>query len=162
MQKRPTWDQQFMELAVLASKRSTCTRRSVGAIIVRDTRVISTGYNGPPKGAEHCDVSGCIREELNVPSGQRAELCRGIHAEQNAIIQAAVSGVSVVGGTLYCTNHPCSICAKMIINSGISEVVYMEDYVDAVARDLFVESGIRVRRFVPERQSPFSETVGIQ
>lgn len=148
MQKRPTRDQQFMELAILASKRSTCTRRSVGAIIVRDTRVISTGYNGPPRGSEHCDVSGCIREELNVPSGQRAELCRGIHAEQNAIIQAAVFGVSVVGGTLYCTNHPCSICAKMIINSGISEVVYMDDYVDKVARELFKESGVRVRRFV--------------
>ena len=146
MHDRPTGDEQFMELAFLASKRSTCTRRSVGAIIVRDTRVISTGYNGPPRGSEHCDVSGCIREELNVPSGQRAELCRGIHAEQNAIIQAAVFGVSVVGGTLYCTNHPCSICAKMIINSGIREVVYMEDYVDAVAKELFAESGVKVRR----------------
>ncbi|OYT58805.1 cytidine deaminase [Euryarchaeota archaeon ex4484_178] len=117
---RPSWDEYFMRLAYLVSTRATCTRRKVGAVIVKDRRVLATGYNGPPKGLAHCDVTGCIREELDIPSGERHELCRGLHAEQNAIIQAAVHGVSIKDATIYVTNHPCVVCAKMIINAEIT------------------------------------------
>lgn len=119
-----------MDLADLAASRSTCTRRKVGAVLVKNRRVISTGYNGAPEGHTHCQDIGCLREQLNVLSGEKHELCRGVHAEQNAIIQAAVHGVSVSGAYLYCTVKPCSICAKMIVNAGILNVVYRDEYDD--------------------------------
>lgn len=140
-----------MRMAYLVSTRSTCTRRKVGAVIVKDKRILATGYNGPPKGLAHCDVTGCIREELNVPSGERHELCRGLHAEQNAIIQAAVHGVSIRDATIYVTNHPCVVCAKMLINAEIKEIVYAEGYPDELAQLMLLESKIKVRRFtLPE------------
>lgn len=136
-----------MRLAYLVSTRATCTRRKVGAVIVKDRRVLATGYNGPPKGLAHCDVTGCIREELDIPSGERHELCRGLHAEQNAIIQAAVHGVSIRGATIYVTNHPCVVCAKMIINAEMKEIVYSEGYPDDLAKLMLIESGIKVRQY---------------
>ncbi len=144
---RPSWDEYFMRLAYLVSTRATCTRRKVGAVIVKDRRVLTTGYNGPPKGLAHCDVTGCIREDLDIPSGERHELCRGLHAEQNAIIQAAVYGVSIKDSTIYVTNHPCVVCAKMIINAEIKEIVYAEGYPDDLAKLILLESGINVRQF---------------
>ncbi|MCD6370503.1 MAG: cytidine/deoxycytidylate deaminase family protein [Thermoplasmata archaeon] len=144
---RPSWDEYFMRLAYFVSTRATCTRRKVGAVIVKDRRVLATGYNGPPKGLAHCDVTGCIREELNIPSGERHELCRGLHAEQNAIIQAAVHGVSIKDATIYVTNHPCVVCAKMLINAEIKEIVYSEGYPDDLAKLILIESGIKVRQY---------------
>ncbi|MCX5845820.1 MAG: cytidine/deoxycytidylate deaminase family protein [Deltaproteobacteria bacterium] len=144
--RRPTWDVYFMDIADLVSKRSTCLRRSVGAVLVKDRRVLATGYNGAPSGLHHCLDVGCLREQLGVPSGERHELCRGLHAEQNAIIQAALHGVSVNGSTLYCTNHPCIICAKMIINAGIITVVAKADYRDKLAEDILEEAGVEVSR----------------
>ncbi len=144
---RPSWDEYFMRMAYLASTRSTCTRRKVGAVIVKDKRILATGYNGPPKGLAHCDITGCIREDLNVPSGERHELCRGLHAEQNAIIQAAVHGVSIKDATIYVTNHPCVVCAKMLINAEIKEIVYAEGYPDDLAKLILLESNIKVRQF---------------
>ena len=144
--QRPSWVSYFMEIAGLVSKRSTCLRRSVGAVIVKDKRILSTGYNGAPAGIRHCSETGCLRAKMNVPSGERHELCRGIHAEQNAIIQAATHGVSIKGAQLYCTNQPCSICAKMIINAGISEIVYQSGYADPMAREMLEEAGVRVRK----------------
>ena len=135
-----------MEMAVLASQRSTCLRRKVGAVLVKDSHVLSTGYNGAPKGLDHCEVTGCVREQRKVPSGERHELCRGVHAEQNAIIQAAVFGVSVSGARMYITNHPCSVCAKMMLNAGISEVIYKGDYHDELAVKLLEEGNITIRR----------------
>ncbi len=148
---RPSWDEYFMEMTHLAAKRSTCLRRFVGAVLVKDTRVISTGYNGAPSGVTHCEVTGCLRQKLNVPSGERHELCRGLHAEQNAIIQAALHGVSTEGATIYCTTKPCSICTKMIINAKIVRIVYDEDYHDALADELLKDTNIRVLHFKKEK-----------
>ena len=146
--RRLSWDEYFMKMAHLVARRSTCLRRQVGAVLVKDKRIIATGYNGAPKGLPHCiDIGRCLRQELNVPSGQRHELCRGLHAEQNCIIQAAVFGVSTRGATLYTTTYPCAICAKMIINAEIREVVYDADYEDALAKELFEQAGVKVRRF---------------
>lgn len=147
---RPDNDEYFMEMAQLVAKRSTCLRRHVGAVLVKDKRVLSTGYNGSPKGTLHCEVKGCIREQLNVPSGTRHELCRGVHAEQNAIIQAAYFGVSVDGSTIYTTTFPCSMCAKILINAGIKEVVYCEGYVDDLSKNLFAETNIVLREYKPK------------
>ncbi|MFA6356911.1 MAG: cytidine/deoxycytidylate deaminase family protein, partial [Candidatus Omnitrophota bacterium] len=108
--ERPDWDEYFMGIAKLVAERSTCLRRSVGALIVKNRRILTTGYNGTPSGIAHCEDEGCLRDRMKVPSGERHELCRGLHAEQNAIIQAALYGVDIHGGTLYCTNQPCSIC----------------------------------------------------
>ncbi len=141
---RPSWDKYFIEIATLVASRATCLRRKVGAVVVRDRRILTTGYNGAPSLVAHCEDTGCLRERLNIPSGERHELCRGLHAEQNAIIQSARSGVSLVGATIYLTNHPCFICAKMIINSGIKKVVYKEGYPDKEAGKFFKESGIEV------------------
>ena len=135
--KRKTWDNTFMDMAHLVTQRSTCIRRAVGAVLVKDNHVISTGYNGAPKKASHCSVTGCLRETLSIPSGERAELCRGIHAEQNVIIQCATSGASCEGATLYTTTYPCSICAKMIINAQIVKVIYVGDYPDKKAKEIF-------------------------
>ncbi|GAB1467591.1 cytidine/deoxycytidylate deaminase family protein [Candidatus Cloacimonadota bacterium] len=149
MDKRPSWQQYFMEMAYLASKRSTCLRRAVGAVLVRDNQIISTGYNGSPKGVPHCAEVGCLREQLKVPSGQKHELCRGVHAEQNAIIQAAINGSSTRGASLYCTHQPCSICARLIINAEIKMVFVSETYPDALGEQLFKEAGVELIQFTP-------------
>jgi dCMP deaminase len=143
---RPSWDEYFMDIVALVARRSTCLRRGVGAVIVKDRRILTTGYNGAPSGLRHCLETGCLREELNISSGERHELCRGLHAEQNAIIQAAVHGVSIKGATLYCTNHPCAICLKMIINAGIASIVYREGYSDKLAEQMLVETGIEAKK----------------
>ena len=144
--QRPDWDTYFLDIVQLVSRRSTCLRRAVGAALVRDRRILATGYNGAPSKLQHCLDIGCLRDELQVPSGQRHELCRGLHAEQNAIIQAALHGVSVKDSTLYCTNHPCVICAKMIINAGVSRIVIRDGYSDELATRMLLEAGIRVER----------------
>lgn len=144
---RPSWDEYFMEIVELIKTRSTCIRRQVGAIIVKDKRILATGYNGAPVGCKHCTESGCMREELNIPSGQRHELCRAIHAEQNAIVQAAYSGTSVKGSTLYVTDQPCVLCAKMAINAGIKKIIYKGNYPDELAMELLKEAGVRIVRF---------------
>ncbi len=141
---RPDWDEYFMEIAEVVRKRSTCLRRKVGAIIVKDSRILATGYNGAPAGVPHCGEVGCLRAQLNVPSGERHELCRGIHAEQNAIVQAAYLGVSIDGSTLYCTNQPCVLCAKMLINAGVKRIVIKEGYPDELAQKMLAEAGLRV------------------
>jgi len=144
---RPSWDEYFMEMAELTAKRSTCSRRSVGAVIVKDKHAIATGYNGAPRGIAHCEErGGCLRQKLGVPSGQRHELCMALHAEQNAIIQAARLGISIEGATLYCTHQPCVICAKMIINSGIKRIVYSEGYPDQFSMELLKEAGVLIER----------------
>jgi dCMP deaminase len=154
--ERPSWDVYFMDITTLVARRSTCLRRAVGAIIVKDKRILSTGYNGAPGGVRHCREVGCLRERLQVPSGQRHELCRGIHAEQNAIIQAAYHGVSIRGASLYCTNQPCSICAKMIINAGIREIFFQAGYADPMATEMLTEAGIPATQLHPsdEEASP--------
>jgi len=144
---RPSWENYFMDITTLVAKRSTCTRRAVGAIIVKDKRVLSTGYNGAPSGIEHCIDIGCLREKLDVPSGERHELCRGIHAEQNAIIQAAYYGVSINDAILFCTNLPCSICAKMIINAGIKKIYYKEGYADQMSEEMLKDADIGLIHF---------------
>jgi len=150
--KRPDWDEYFMGIAKLISERSTCLRRAVGALIVKNRRILTTGYNGTPSGIAHCETEGCLREKMKVPSGQRHELCRGLHAEQNAIIQAALYGVDIHGGTLYCTNQPCSICAKMLINAGIKEIVIASGYPDDMAKKFFDEAGVAVRAAVGKKE----------
>jgi len=139
---RPSWDNYFMDITMLVAKRTTCLRRAVGAIVVKDKRILSTGYNGAPSGIRHCLEVGCLREQLKIESGQRHELCRGIHAEQNAIIQAAYHGVSVKDASLYCTNSPCSICAKMIINAGIRKIYYRDGYADPMSQEMLQEAGV--------------------
>jgi dCMP deaminase len=146
--KRPSWDEYFMRIAMLASTRSTCLRRQVGAVIVKDKKVVATGYNGAPSGLKHCLDIGCLREEMGIPSGQRHELCRAIHAEQNAIIQAATSGVSIKGGILYSTTFPCILCAKMLVNSGIHEIYISEGYPDELSKQILDEAGVVVHRLV--------------
>ena len=143
---RPSWDEYFLQIAKVVSQRSTCLRRQVGAVIVKDKRMISTGYNGAASGAPHCDEIGCIRQQLGIKSGERHELCAAIHAEQNAIIQAAKYGVSIEGATLYCTNQPCAICAKMIVNSGIKRVVFNGEYPDEYAKKILSEGKIEICR----------------
>ena len=140
-----------MEMTKLTATRSSCLRRHVGAVLVKDTRVIATGYNGAPAGVTHCEVTGCLRQKLNVPSGERHELCRGLHAEQNAIIQAALYGVSTEGATLYCTTKPCSICTKMIINAKITKIVYEEYYEDSLADELLKDTDIRILQYKKEK-----------
>jgi dCMP deaminase len=146
---RPSWDDYFYKIANDVAERATCVRRKVGAIIVKDKRILATGYNGVPMGIVHCGERGCLREQLGVPSGEKHELCRGLHAEQNAVIQAAKHGVTIDGGTLYCTNQPCVVCSKIIINSGIEEIVFFEGYPDALAEEMLAEANIKVRTYAP-------------
>ena len=147
MDKRPTVDEYFMEIAEVVAKRSTCLRNHVGAVIVRDKRILSTGYNGAPRNLEHCLDIGCMREQQNIASGTRHEICRAVHAEQNAIIQSALHGVSIEDATLYCTHQPCILCAKMIINSKIKRVVFANNYPDTEALRFFESAGVEVRSF---------------
>ena len=142
---RPSWDQYFMQMAELTAQRSTCLRRQVGAVIVKDKHIIATGYNGAPKGLSHCgEMGGCLRQKMNIPSGQRHELCRALHAEQNAIIQAATLGQSIEDASIYITHQPCVICAKMIINAGIKRIVVKEGYPDELAVEILDEAGLKI------------------
>lgn len=144
---RPAWEDYFMDIARLVARRSTCLRRQVGAVVVKEKNILATGYNGTPSGITHCSEVGCLRQQLKVPSGERHELCRGLHAEQNAIIQAAKHGINIAGSVLYCTNSPCVICSKMIINAGVSRIVYLEGYPDQLSTEMLRESGIKVMTF---------------
>ena len=146
-----------MDITRLVARRSTCVRRAVGAVLVKDKRILATGYNGAPVGVAHCAETGCLRARLQVPSGERHELCRGIHAEQNAIIQAAYHGVCIRDATLYCTNLPCSICAKMIINAGIRSIVYLSGYADAMSEEMLRQAGVTVRRLEGETETSLDE-----
>jgi len=142
--KRPDFDEYFMNIAKIVATRSTCLRRQVGAVLVRDKRILATGYNGAPSGLPHCEEVGCVREKMGIPRGERHEMCRGLHAEQNAIIQSALHGVSIAGAELYSTHHPCSVCAKMLINAGIKKVKIAEDYPDKMAKELLKEAGVEL------------------
>jgi len=142
--ERLSWDDYFMEITHLVAKRSTCLRRQVGAVIVRDKRILATGYNGAPRGLAHCSETGCLREKMGIPSGQKQELCRGLHAEQNAIIQAALSGVSIQDSQIYSVTRPCVVCAKMIINAGIKRVIFCEGYPDPLSEQMLEEARVEV------------------
>ena len=150
--KRPSWDEYFMKMASLVAERSTCLRHHVGAIIVKEKRVLTTGYNGAAKGVKDCFELGCLRDELEIESGTRHEICRAIHAEQNAIIQAGVHGINISNSTMYCTHTPCMICAKMIVNAGIKEIVSYHDYADEEARKFLKEAGVKLMK-VPKPDS---------
>jgi dCMP deaminase len=144
--ERPEWDKYFMDIAFLVSQRSTCLRRKVGAVLVKEKRILSTGYNGAPAKITHCQVAGCLRSRLKVPSGQRHELCRGLHAEQNVLLQAALHGVSVKDSSLYVTVTPCIICAKMIINAGVKQIVIQDHYPDNMAEEFLKQAKIKIKR----------------
>lgn len=143
---RPSWDEYFLEVAELVAKRSTCLRRKVGAVAVRDKRILASGYNGAPSGLVHCEDIGCIRQKLNIPSGQRQELCRALHGEQNIIIQAVLHGVDLKGASLYVTNQPCVTCTKMLISVGVKEIIISEGYPDELARKMLKEAGIKLKQ----------------
>jgi dCMP deaminase len=152
--ERPSWEEYFMDIAKLVARRSTCLRRQVGAVIVKDKNILATGYNGTPSGITHCAETGCLREQLKIPSGERHELCRGLHAEQNVIVQAAKHGINIDGATLYCTNSPCIICSKMIINAGVKEIIYLDGYPDILSKDILAESGIGFRSYAIPAAKP--------
>jgi len=142
---RPSWDEYFIKIAALVAERSTCLRHHVGAIIVKDRRILTTGYNGAPAGLPDCLELGCLRNQLKIPSGERHEICRAIHAEQNAIIQAGKHGEDIDGGTMYCTHSPCIVCAKMIVNAGIKRLVTYTDYPDVGGvRELLKDAGVEL------------------
>jgi dCMP deaminase len=139
---RTSWPDYFTAITLAVATRSTCTRRQVGAIAVRDKRILATGYNGAPAGIPHCLETGCLRQDMGIPSGQRHELCRGLHAEQNVIIQSALHGVSLAGADLYCTHQPCLICTKMLINAGVRRVFAMQTYPDELADEMMRQAGM--------------------
>jgi len=143
---RPSWPEYFMSIAKLVATRSTCLRRNVGAVLVKDKKILATGYNGAPTGIRHCEETGCLREKLNVKSGERHELCRGLHAEQNVIIQSAYYGVATKGTTLYSTHKPCIICSKMLINAGVEKIFFAEGYPDTLADEMLAEANIELER----------------
>ena len=145
---RPDWDTYFLRIAKLVAQRSTCIRRQVGAVIVRENRILATGYNGAPNGVAHCfqRPEGCLREAQNIPSGQRQELCRGLHAEQNAILQAAAFGVSLKESVCYCTHQPCVTCGKMLINAGIKRIVFLGEYPDELSLEMLKEANMKLER----------------
>lgn len=149
--KRPSWDEYFLEVASVVASRATCLRRKVGAVIVKDKRILATGYNGAPSGLKHCLDIGCLREKLKIPSGERHELCRGLHAEQNAILQAVVHQIDIKNSALYATNQPCIICAKMLINAQIKEIVIASGYPDKLAREMLKEAKIKIRLVKPSK-----------
>ncbi|MHB8276418.1 MAG: deoxycytidylate deaminase [Candidatus Humimicrobiaceae bacterium] len=145
VEHRPTWDEYFIAITKQVATRATCLRRKVGAIIVKDKRILTTGYNGAPRGVKSClEIGKCMRQELGVPSGQRHEICRALHAEQNAIIQAAYHGVQIEGSDIYSTTQPCVLCAKMLINAGIKKIYYYEEYPDELALELLKEAGVEL------------------
>lgn len=149
---RPSWDQYFIDITKVVATRSTCLRRKVGAIIVKDRHIIATGYNGAPSNLPHCQELGCMRSTLQVPSGERHELCRGLHAEQNAVIQAAVHGAGIAGGTLYSTTQPCVLCSKILINAGITRIVFIGPYPDELALTLLNSAGIELVPWMEEEK----------
>jgi len=151
--QRPDWDTYFMKLCRVVAERSTCLRRQVGALLVSDRRILATGYNGAPKGLPHCAEVGCLRTRLEIPSGERQELCRGVHAEQNAIIQAAVHGVALQDVTLYCTIQPCITCAKMLINANVTRIVYEGDYPDELATEMLEAAGVELVKWLASKES---------
>ncbi|BAF61004.1 MAG: cytidine deaminase [Pelotomaculum sp.] len=142
--RRPGWDEYFMDIAEVVARRSTCLRRQVGAVIVKERRILASGYNGAPAGLKHCLETGCLREQKKVPPGERHELCRGLHAEQNALIQAAVYGTAIQGAVCYVTHQPCVLCAKILINAGIKKVVFQGEYPDSMALEMFEEAGVEL------------------
>jgi len=146
--QRPGWDEYFITIAREVATRSTCLRRRVGAILVRNRRILATGYNGAPAGLPHCGEVGCQRQERGIPSGQRHELCRGLHAEQNAIIQAALHGVSIGDSTLYVTHQPCVVCSKMLVNAGVQRIVSAQAYPDELAQQILNQAGVALEIFV--------------
>jgi dCMP deaminase len=143
---RPSWDEYFMTIAEQVAGRSTCLRRNTGAVLVKDKRILATGYNGAPTGLAHCADVGCLREQRGIPSGQQHELCRAIHAEQNAVVQAARHGIPIEGATAYCTHQPCVLCAKILLNAGIRDIVFRDPYPDALSEELLAEAGVVPRR----------------
>ncbi|MGE5423321.1 MAG: deoxycytidylate deaminase [Ignavibacteriales bacterium] len=147
VRSRPTWDEYFSELAQIVARRSTCLRRNVGALLVKEDRIIASGYNGAPQGIQHCLDIGCLREDMGIPSGERYELCRGVHAEQNAIINAARYGVSTIDSVLYCTTQPCMLCARMLINAGVKRIVHQGDFSDDISLQFFKEANVEVLEF---------------
>lgn len=151
---RMPWPEYFMNITYLVAERGTCMRRRVGAIAVKDKRILATGYNGAPAGVPHCLDVGCLRNTLDIPSGQRHEICRGLHAEQNVIIQAAVHGIHMGGADIYCTTHPCVLCSKMLINCGIKTIYYAEDYPDDLSATLLREAGIDTQQMLVTRKYP--------
>ncbi|MDK2885759.1 MAG: dCMP deaminase [Thermosipho sp. (in: thermotogales)] len=142
---REKWDEYFAKIALLIASRSTCFHRKVGAVIVKNKRILATGYNQPPSGFPHCDSIGCIRDDLKIESGKNQEVCYALHAEQNALMQAARFGISTENSTIYVTHKPCSVCARLIINSGIKRVIYLEDYPDPLTDFLFKVSKIETK-----------------
>ncbi|MFH0887024.1 MAG: dCMP deaminase family protein [bacterium] len=157
MYQRPSWDEYFMKMAMLAAERSTCRRHHVGAVIVRNKKILTTGYNGAAAGTKDCLSLGCLRDEMNIPSGERHEICRAIHAEQNAIIQAGLHGVSIEGASIYCTHSPCILCAKMIVNAKIKRFVTCGTYSDDAFKALFAEAGVEFS--VISRPNPIISTM---
>ena len=151
---RMPWPEYFMNITYMVAERSTCLRRKVGAIAVRDKRILATGYNGAPVSVPHCAEVGCLREELNIPSGQRHEICRGLHAEQNVIIQAALHSAQINGAIVYCTTHPCVMCTKMLINCAVNAIYYAEDYPDPLAAQLLHEAEIHAEKLSIPRSAP--------
>lgn len=145
--ERPSWDSYFMQMAQVVAGRSTCLRRQVGAVLVKDKQILSTGYNGSPSGLQHCDEVGCLRQNLGVPSGERHEICRAVHAEQNALVQAAKHGVAITGADLYTTHQPCVLCTKLLINAGIRRVIYTYSYPDQLAVEMAKEAGLNLVKF---------------
>ena len=160
MDMRPDWDEYFMEIAELVASRSTCMRRQVGCVMVKDRRILSTGYNGAPSGVTHCEEAGCRRMLEGIASGERTEMCRGVHAEQNAIIQGARHGVVLQGATAYITIQPCSICTKMMINAGIDEIIFDGVYPDELSQQLLKEAGIFCHSHKRAKHSPAVDTAG--
>ena len=158
MTDRPTWDDYFLQMAHVVARRSTCLRRRVGALLVRDKRILATGYNGAPSNLPHCEQAGCLRDAMGIPSGERQELCRGLHAEQNAIIQAARHGVDTRDSALYCTTQPCVTCAKMLINAGVKRVVYRGDYSDKMAVEMLTAAGVELLRAPHTSEDPEDES----
>lgn len=149
--QRPSWDSYFMQMAQVVAGRSTCLRRQVGAVMVKDKQILSTGYNGSPSGLLHCDEVGCLRQSLSVPSGERHEICRAVHAEQNALVQAAKHGVAITGADLYTTHQPCVLCTKLMINAGIRRVVYTHSYPDHLALSMAREAGLELIQLAEEK-----------
>ena len=162
MGERPSYDEYFMEMAHVVAKRSTCLRRSVGAILVKDKHILSTGYNGAPKGHKHCSEEGCLRKKQGIPSGERHEICRGLHAEQNAVIQAAVLGTPIKDSVLYCTNTPCIVCAKMLINAGIKEIIFSGNYPDDLAKKMLYESKIKLINVNNKNHKKISDKINLK
>ena len=152
--ERPSWDHYFMDITRMVARRSTCLRRKVGAVIVKNKRILTSGYNGAPSGLLHCAQTGCLRKQLGVPSGERHELCRALHAEQNAVIQAAVHGIAISGAVCYVTHQPCLLCAKILINAGIERVVFQGAYPDPLAQQFFTEADVSFSLFDGENETP--------